>query len=69
MNYYLFFLSVSIEITFPSVKRDLLIFPVSLTISPLDYDSFNLSLPAKSTNDIFPYLFKTLLSETTSLIT
>jgi len=57
--YLLLFLSLKQEITLPSIKRDLLIFPVSLTISPYDSDSFNLSDPARSTKDIFPYFFKT----------
>lgn len=63
INYLLVFLSVNEEITFPKVNRDLLIYPVSLTISPLDCDSFNLSLPAKSTKEIFPYLLSLFPSE------
>ena len=46
--------SVSEEITFPRVKRLLLIFPVSLAIAPLAPLSFNLSLPAKSTKQSLP---------------
>jgi hypothetical protein len=53
----LLFLSVKPLITFPNVKRDLLIFPVYLIISPCEFDYFNLSLPAKSTKLILPYFF------------
>ena len=54
------FLSVddNIDMTLPKVKRDLLIYPVSLIISPYDLDSLRRSLPAKSTNEIFPYFLK-----------
>ena len=48
-------LSDNQEITFPSVNKDLLMFPVSFSISPFDSVSFSLSEPAKSTNEIFPY--------------
>jgi hypothetical protein len=43
------------DITFPKTNRDLLILPVSFNIPPLEFVSFSLSLPAKSTNEIFPY--------------
>ena len=43
--------------TLPRVNNDLFIFPHSFTISPWDFVSFNLSLPARSTNDSLPYLF------------
>lgn len=49
----------SIEMTFPSVNRLLLIYPVSLAIIPSDFDSLSFSLPAKSTKDILPYLLYT----------
>lgn len=42
--------------TLPKVNKDLLMFPVYLIISPWDFDYFSLSLPAKSTKLIFPYL-------------
>lgn len=53
---YLFFLSLNDLITFPRVNKDLLIYPVSLTISPYDLDSLSLSDPARSTNENLPYL-------------
>jgi hypothetical protein len=52
----LFFLSESALMTFPRVNNDLFIFAVYLAISPCDFDYLSLSLPAKSTKDIFPYL-------------
>jgi len=56
---YLVFLSVNDLITFPKVNKLLLMFPVSLAISPYDLLSFNLSEPAKSTKESFPYFFIT----------
>jgi len=41
--------------TLPKVNKLLLIFPVSLIISPLALLSFSLSEPAKSTKLNFPY--------------
>lgn len=49
------FRSVRPLITFPRAKRDLLILPVYLIISPCDFDYFSLSLPARSTKLILPY--------------
>lgn len=46
--------------TLPKVKRDLLMLAVSLAIYPWDFDYLRRSLPAKSTNDIFPYLLTLL---------
>lgn len=48
-------LSDNQDITFPNVKSDLFIFPVSFIISPFDSVSFKRSEPAKSTNEILPY--------------
>ena len=56
---YLVFLSVNDLITFPKVNKLLLIFPVSLTISPYDLLSLSRSEPAKSTKESFPYFFIT----------
>jgi hypothetical protein len=55
--------------TLPSVNNDLLIFAVSFAITPYDLDYFNLSLPAKSTKDILPYLFILRPSPVASLTT
>lgn len=52
----LFFLSERALMTLPNVKRDLLILAVYFAISPWDLDYLSLSLPAKSTKEIFPYL-------------
>lgn len=56
--------------TLPSVNKLLLIDPVSLAIVPSDLLSLSLSLPAKSTNEIFPYFLKICPSsyDTVSLI-
>ena len=66
------FLSVedSIEMTLPKVNSDLLIYPVSLIISPYDLDSLSHSLPARSTKEILPYYLKMWPSsgDTVSLI-
>ena len=43
------------EITLPRVNNDLLMFPVSFTISPYDSLSFSHSDPARSTKLILPY--------------
>lgn len=51
----LYFLSVNELITLPNTNNDLFILPVSFIIPPFECVSFNLSLPAKSTNDILPY--------------
>lgn len=58
----------NIEITLPSVNKDLLIWPVSLAITPSLIDSLSLSLPAKSTNEILPYLLKTWLFYLSSIL-
>lgn len=55
------FLSDKALITFPRVNKDLLILPVYLAIYPWDLDYLSLSLPAKSTKVIFPYLLTLLL--------
>jgi len=65
-----FFSDDNIDITFPRVNRLLLILPVSFAISPYDLLSFSLSLPARSTNEIFPYFLNIWPSswDTVSLI-
>ncbi len=42
--------------TFPNVNNDLFILAVYFAIYPCDLDYFKRSLPAKSTNETFPYL-------------